>query len=96
MENQLEFNFNKEINTVIDIERIYKFETDNPLKAFVDVIINNAILIKGIRVMDGKKGLFVTMPREQARDGKWYDTIRCLTLEIQNQITKKVLEAYNK
>jgi stage V sporulation protein G len=73
---------------------MYKFETDRPLKAFVDIVVNNVLLIKGVRVMDGKKGLFVSMPREQAKDQKWYDTIRCLTQEIRNQITEVVLAAY--
>ncbi|MCK5177996.1 MAG: septation protein SpoVG family protein, partial [Candidatus Omnitrophica bacterium] len=53
------------------------------------------LLIKGVRVMDGKKGLFVSMPREQSKDKKWYDTIRCLTDEIRDQITETVLSAYN-
>ena len=65
-----------------------------PLKAFVDIVVEDALLIKGVRVMDGKKGLFVSMPREQAKDQKWYDTIRCLTEEAREQITSVVLNAY--
>ena len=79
----------------IQVQRMYRFETDRPLKAFVDIIVNDVLLIKGVRVMDGKKGLFVSMPREQAKDQKWYDTIRCLTQEIRDQITEVVLAAYN-
>ncbi|MCK5260116.1 MAG: SpoVG family protein [Candidatus Omnitrophica bacterium] len=79
----------------IQVQRMYRFETDRPLKAFVDIVINDALLIKGVRVMDGKKGLFVSMPREQSKDQKWYDTIRCLTQEIRDQITETVLAAYN-
>jgi stage V sporulation protein G len=79
----------------IQVQRMYKFETDRPLKAFVDIVINNVLLIKGVRVMDGKKGLFVSMPREQSKDQKWYDTIRCLTQEIRDQISEVVLAAYH-
>ena len=79
----------------IQVQRMYRFETDRPLKAFVDIIINEALLIKGVRVMAGKAGLFVSMPREQAKDQKWYDTIRCLTMEVRDQITEVVLDAYN-
>ena len=78
----------------IQVQRMYKFETDRPLKAFVDIVVNNVLLIKGVRVMDGKKGLFVSMPREQSKDQKWYDTIRCLTQEVRDQITEVVLSAY--
>jgi len=79
----------------VKVQRLYRFETERPLKAFVDIIINDALLVKGVRVMDGKKGLFVAMPREQAKDEKWYDTIRCLTIEAREQITKACLDAYN-
>ena len=78
----------------IVVQRMYRFETDRPLKAFVDIVINDVLLVKGVRVMDGKQGLFVSMPREQAKDQKWYDTIRCLTQEVRDQITEVVLEAY--
>ena len=74
---------------------MYKFETDRPLKAFADITINDALLIKGVRVMDGSKGLFVGMPREQAKGSKWYDSVHCLTQELQDQITEIVLSAYN-
>ena len=78
----------------IQVQRMYRFETDRPLKAFVDIIVNDCLLIKGVRVMEGKNGLFVSMPREQAKDEKWYDTVRCLTQEVRDQITEVVLQAY--
>lgn len=84
-----------ETNTLeIQVQRMYRFETDRPLKAFVDIIVNGALLIKGIRVLDGKNGLFVSMPQEQAKDKKWYDSVRCLTKEIREQVTSEVLAAY--
>ena len=76
------------------VQRMYKFETDRPLKAFADIIINDSLLIKGVRVMLGKKGLFVSMPREQSKDAKWYDTIRCLTTEARDEIESAVLAAF--
>ena len=78
----------------IQVQRMYRFETDRPLKAFVDIIIDDVILIKGLRVVETKQGLSVTMPRERAKDEKWYDTVRCLTQEIREQITDEVLTVY--
>ena len=78
----------------IQVQRMYRFDTGRPLKAFVDIIINDALLIKGVRIMQIKNGLDVQMPREQAKDKKWYDSIRCLTKEAKEQITKVVLEVY--
>jgi len=69
-----------ETNTLeIQVQRMYRFESDRPLKAFADIIVNDALLIKGIKVLEGKNGLFVSMPQDQAKDKKWYDSVRCLT-----------------
>ncbi len=78
----------------ITVQRMYRFESDRPLKAFADIIINDALLIKGIKVLEGKNGLFVSMPQEQAKDKKWHDSIRCLTQEVREQITEVCLAVY--
>ena len=90
------FNNNRNPETQLDIQvqRMYRFESDRPLKAFADIIINEALLVKGIKVLEGKNGLFVSMPQEQAKDKKWYDSVRCLTQEVREQITEAVLEVY--
>jgi len=82
----------------IQVQRMYRFDTDRPLKAFCDIVIGDCILIKGVRVMtmvSKPNETFVSMPREQGQDSKWYDVVRCLTQEVRDQITKVVLEAYN-
>lgn len=84
-----------ETNTLeLQVQRMYRFESDRPLKAFADIIVNDALLIKGIKVLDGKNGLFVSMPQEQAKDKKWYDSVRCLTQDVREQITEVVLAVY--
>ena len=84
-----------ETNTLeIQVQRMYRFESDRPLKAFADIIVNDALLIKGIKVLEGKNGLFVSMPQEQAKDKKWYDSVRCLTQDVRQQITEVVLSVY--
>lgn len=82
-------------NISINVQRIHKLTNGKSLKAFADINVNDALLIKGVRVLDGKKGIFVTMPREQStKDKKWYDTVRCLTQEVREEISGKVLAAY--
>jgi len=52
-------------------------------------------LIKGLRIVDGPKGLFVSMPSEQsAKDQKWYDTVSCLKPSVYRQIATKVMAEY--
>ena len=77
----------------ICVSRIYKLDTDSKLKAFADVTFSG-IVIKGFSVVDGQKGLFVSMPRHQGKDGKWYDTVTTSTKELKQQLAEVVLEAY--
>lgn len=84
-----------ENNLEIQVQRMYRFESDRPLKAFADIIINDCLLIKGVKVLEGKQGLFVSMPQEQAKDQKWYDSVRCLTTEVKDQISEVILSVYN-
>lgn len=79
----------------IKVIKIHRLTQEGNLKAFADLAVNDAILIKGVRVVHGKKGLFVAMPTEQGKDEKWYERVRCLNEDIRSLVTQKVLEAYS-
>ncbi|MDP2904756.1 MAG: septation protein SpoVG family protein [Candidatus Omnitrophota bacterium] len=86
----------KEVKTMIEVARVYKLEKDeSALKAFVDIKVADAVLIKGIRVMAKKDGgLFAAMPSHLAGDGKYYDTVAFLTKEAKEELQNVVLAAY--
>jgi stage V sporulation protein G len=79
----------------IKVIKIHRLTQEGNLKAFVDIGINDALLIKGIKVVHGKKGLFVSMPAELGKDEKWYETVRCLNQDTRSLVAQKVLEAYD-
>ena len=77
----------------IQVDRIHKIEGDSKLKAFVDISLDG-VVIKGLRVVSGVNGLFVSMPCHQGKDGKWYDTVYPVTREKRQELSELVLEAY--
>jgi len=77
----------------IQVSRIYRMDGDSKLKAFVDISLAG-IIVKGLRIVDGNKGLFVSMPRHQGKDGKWYSTVYPTTKELLKQLSDLVLTAY--
>jgi len=79
----------------IKVLKFHRIEGQNRIKAFVDVSINDALLIKGLRIVEGNKGLFVSMPVEQGRNEKWYERVRCLNKSIRDEIANVVLTAYS-
>ncbi len=80
-------------DNAIQVSRIYKIDGDSKLKAFVDISLDG-VVIKGLRIVDGSKGLFVSMPRHQGKDGKWYSTVYPTTEEINKQLSEAILAAY--
>ena len=81
-------------NLSFKVARIHKISSDGRMKAFVDMTINDSIIIRGLRIVSGTNGLFVSMPQEQGKDKKWYDTIKCLSQEVKDEISQCALEAY--
>jgi stage V sporulation protein G len=76
------------------IARINKVTDFGALRAYVDIIVNDTLLIKGLRVIEGKKGLFVSLPQEPGKDNKWYEIVRCLDKNLRTQISDVVMSAY--
>ena len=81
--------------SAVKIERVHKLDGEGPTKAFCDLMILDTFIVKGLRIVEGKEGLFVSMPREQGRDGKWYDTFFPVSAEIRKGLEALVLESYN-
>lgn len=79
--------------TDLKVVRLYRLEGDSKTKAFVDIAIGDFI-VKGLRVLEGKKGLFLGMPQEKAKDGKWYNAFYPVTKEARSTLTDAVLAAY--
>lgn len=77
----------------LKVVRLHRFEGDSKTKAFADVAIGDFV-VKGLRVVEGSKGLFLSMPQERAKDGKWYDAFYALTKEAKQNLAEVVLSAY--
>ena len=77
----------------VQVVRLHRFDGDSKLKAFVDIAIDDFI-VKGLRIVQGQKGLFLAMPQEKAKDGKWYNAFYPKTKEARESLASVVLAAY--
>ncbi|MDP8216015.1 MAG: SpoVG family protein [Candidatus Kaelpia imicola] len=80
---------------MLEVARLHKLNGDSALKAFADVVISGQMLVKGVRVVEGKDGLFVSMPQNQGKDGKWHEIVSLLDDELKQALQEAVLEAFN-
>ena len=79
-----------------NVEKMYRLPDAGGLKAFADVSVNQDLVIRGVRLFEGKKGLFVSMPQEQGKDNKWYDQVVCRSTSTYEDLFQKVVEHYQK
>lgn len=72
-----------------------KLEGDGPAKAIGTLVVNGEFAVHGVKVVDGKNGLYVAMPSEK-RNGEYQDVVFPVTKEARSAINSAVLDAYEK
>ncbi len=81
-------------NNGVEVLKIHRLNGESNLKAFADVSFAGMFLVKGLKVVEGKNGLFVGMPRRVDKEGKWHNIAYPLTKEFKELLTDIVLSAY--
>ncbi|PLS19041.1 transcriptional regulator [Bacillus sp. M6-12] len=76
--------------------RITKAEGQGTLKAFASVTLDGVFAVHGIRVVEGKNGLFVSMPNRQVKEGEYKDIAHPVTKEFKQELSDAVLAEFNK
>ena len=80
----------------LEVVDIRKSINDGNLKAFADVKVGGSLIIKGFSVMQGRHGVFVTVPSRVGKDGRWFDILVWTDEKVKREIEDKVLEAYDR
>jgi stage V sporulation protein G len=68
---------------------------EDKLKAFVNVTFDGAFVVKGLKIINGKRGFFVSMPARRRPDGTYQDMAHPVNIEMRREMEKKILEAYH-
>ncbi len=69
---------------------------EDKLKAFVNITFDNQFVIRGLKVINGKTGYFVSMPSRKRPDGTHQDIAHPVNNESRRFIEEAVLAAYQK
>ena len=68
---------------------------EEKLKAFVHVTFDNVFIIRGLKVIKGKDGLFVCMPSRKLPDGTYKDIAHPIVDDFRIKLEKEVLDKYH-
>ena len=64
------------------------------LRAFASITLGGVFAVTDLRVLEGSKGTFVSMPQTKGKDDKYYDICFPTTKEMRKEISDAVLSKY--
>ncbi len=68
--------------------------SEEKLKAFVSVVIDDCFMVNDIKVIRGKDGLFISMPSRRKKNGKFKDVAHPLNNETRQMLERLILAEY--
>lgn len=64
-------------------------------KAFIDLVIDDTLVIKGLTLVEGKKGFFLSFPSTKGKKGKYYNSVYSLDKEWLVLLQDACVKKYN-
>lgn len=74
--------------------KIHSLYPEGSCRASASVNLNGSFAIRGLKVMEGTNGLFVSMPSYRTGNGEYKDICFPCTKEARSQLNEAVLNAY--
>ena len=69
---------------------------EEKLKAFVNITIDDCFIVRDLKIINGKNGLFVSMPSRRRKDGTFRDIAHPLNNETREMMEQRILSEYEK
>jgi stage V sporulation protein G len=68
--------------------------SEERLKAFANITFDDEFVVRGLKVIEGNNGYFVSMPSRQRPDGTYQDIAHPINNEMRARLEEAVLKAY--
>ncbi len=69
---------------------------EEKLKAFVSIVFDHCFMVNDIKIIQGRDGLFISMPSRKKKNGEFKDVAHPLNNETRRLIEEKVLAEYDR
>ena len=79
--------------TITDVQ--VRLVDNDRLRAWATITLNNAFVVKGIRIIRGNQRVFVAMPSKQQKDGKYQDIAHPISKDFRDFLESRILAVYN-
>ena len=74
--------------------RVFPVDEDK-LKAYASIVLDRCFIINDLKIIQGKKGLFISMPSRRRKRGGYRDVAHPLNNETRAMVEERVLAEYH-
>lgn len=75
---------------------VRKYESANSkTKAFIELKLDEVLIVKGLSLVEGKNGLFLSFPSSKGKDKKYYNSVYSLDKDWKSQLEKACIKKYS-
>ncbi len=67
---------------------------EEKLRAFVSIVFDHCFMVNDIKVIQGRDGLFISMPSRKKKNGEFKDIAHPLNNEARRRIEDRILTAF--
>ncbi|MBC8185941.1 septation regulator SpoVG [candidate division KSB1 bacterium] len=69
---------------------------EDKLKAFVNITFDDQFVVRGLKVIKGATGFFISMPSRKMPDGSFRDIAHPINKDFRDFIEKAILDEYER
>lgn len=70
------------------------YNGNSKTKAFIDLELDDTLVIKGLTLVEGNDGLFLSFPSKKGKDGNYYNSVYSLDKEWSNLLQDACIKKY--
>ena len=74
--------------------RVRLVNGENKLKGVASITIDDCLVVHDIKIIEGKNGMFISMPNKKSPDGEYKDIVHPIKNEAREQLQSLILKAY--
>ena len=76
--------------------KVFPARENGKLKAYATIVFENCFIIRDLKVIEGEKGFFVSMPSRRRKDGTFRDIVHPLNSEMRQMVEDFIIKEYTR
>ncbi|MGC2310706.1 MAG: septation regulator SpoVG [Candidatus Babeliaceae bacterium] len=76
--------------------KVYPAKESGRLKAYATIVFDDSFIVRDLKIIEGNKGLFVSMPSRRRKDGSFKDIVHPLNSDMREAMEDAIIQEFEK